>query len=329
MLQCRKSRLQQELLSVGERQGHRAALNNEWKKMRDIIFHDQQAPIRGVTVQRSLCQKLGMCVCTGDKVGRKALLFHKGLVSFARPLFTPKRQRQKPLPDGRMVPVQMTPAQQEQQAVLKGRRAVLDDGCLVFRLQHQSESAAVSEARFVHTSWSNLARRSLGQRADGSRPSTLWLHIGYVNLSTWEMAILPLCADGEPDSEGLQRLVVQSPYAAKDTVSFFSKAVDFDVSWSLQAFEIINDGRELGLDEMCPNWVLVKQMKLESAIFWRGWLQEKSKLLKSTSQQKARNVRHRMLQDLSRSKADFPCWQLQRLSRLSQEKMSKHSPRKP
>ena len=260
------------LLSIGERQEIRTTLQKEWKGMHDMIFHEQQAPLGNVTSQRSMCQKLGMCVCDGS--GHKAFTFHKKLVGVLRPLFTPLRQRKQKQPDGSTKPVEFSAAQKEKQIVLKSRRKVLNDSFLVIRLDHKPSANVIQDAQYVHRSWSALARRSLGQvsTVDKRKVPSLWLHLGYANLSTWEMAVLPLRQDGEPDDQGVQRLIVHDP--AADTVSLFAKSIDFDITWSLQAYSVINDGRMLGLEEMCPNWVLVQEMNLDAVEFWHGWLQE-------------------------------------------------------
>ena len=257
---------------MAERSKMRSMLADKWDSMHNMYLHDEQPALGEVParLKPTPCCQMGLCVCSG--AGLKAKLFHKNLVSFLRPAFTPKRQRRKRQHDGTYKPVPWTPAEKEQQAVLGSHRKLLKEGFIVLRLEHQEDSKL--EAHFLHDSWARLASKALGQsNASSGHAQSIWLHLGYVNYTSWGMGLLQLVEDHERlPCDRWHRLLVQDPYRASDCLACFRAAVDFDLQWAAKVYHILSDCAVLELSEMVPNWVHVVELQsVESFCCWQGW----------------------------------------------------------
>ena len=157
---------------------------------------------------------------------------------------------------------------------------------IVLRLQHPDGSVETGNSSasftnpFMHRSWSEMAARTLGAAVDAAEQAelkTLWLHVGYINLTTWNLSLLSLfpASDSEDCPQGCRKLVVGQPCKAAESISFFSGAVDFNVRWKVTVYTILSDDRILSLPEMVPNWIYVKELQaLPASIFWQGWQTE-------------------------------------------------------
>ena len=266
---------------------------DRWEQMHELYNHDEQRAVQNTVPDETLCRQMGFCVCDG--LGFKALCFHRKLVACLRPQFTPVRRRKKLQPDGTKKIPELPPAEKEKEAVVRGHRKLLQESFIVLRLQHvgyeASAGARPSATNFLHDSWSRMAYKALGLANPQEDPKTLWLHIGHLNLTTWRMAVLPLDEDPEQQDDGSVRLTVQKPsHNAADSVVCFCRSVNLQVRWSVTAFSMISDGRELTLDEMVPNWVLVKKLPaMESACFWQGWeIEEERERAAAAAKQKGK-----------------------------------------
>ena len=146
----------------------------------------------------------------------------------------------------------------------------------MLRLEHKGLSregggGALDVHQVLHQSWSDMALRALGTTDNTDDLNVVWLHVGHVNFTTWNFAILSLSEDGEERADGCVRLVVGQPCKALDSLAFFSGAIDFSLSWDVTVYHLVSDDRVLTLPEMVPNWVLVKELKsIPSACFWQG-----------------------------------------------------------
>ncbi|CAE7782838.1 unnamed protein product [Symbiodinium sp. CCMP2592] len=150
---------------------------------------------------------------------------------------------------------------------------------IVLRLTHTKISADDSAFGFLDRSWSEMALRALGSTAEADDETTMWLHVGHTNLSTWRMAFLELEPDQEPRTDGLQRLNVSRPYKAAESLIHFANGLNFNLSWTVTAFVMVSDDRWLTVPEMVPNWVLVRELEsVPSFCVWQGWELEQEKI---------------------------------------------------
>ena len=293
----RKANFGQVLLSRGQRSDFRANLVTEWERMHELCVHDEQTTIQGDEKTGTVCARLGICVCEG--LGLKALRCHRRLVELLRPQFTPRRKRKK----NTAAPAPMSQLEKDRQTALATHRRLLQEGFIVLRLEHKPEVrfATGSEApfQFLSPAWTNMALRSLGTTAQPDELPTVWIHLGHLNFTTWSMAVLVLEEDPEPRADGLLRLVVKQPYRACDALSCFLECMDFSVSWNVTVYNIVSDDRVLTLQEMVPNWVLVRPLpSISSACFWKGWEVEED-IRKEQEMAKERN-RKRKAQSTSK-----------------------------
>ena len=208
----------QDVLSKGERSQIRAELLQEWQNLNDMFVHEEQEKLESHEQLPSKCAQLGLCVCDG--AGLQCWVYHERLVWFLKPHFTPRRVRRQRDAEGRMVHVELPPAEKQAQSKLKSNRKALEDGFVVVRIRltdSETLPAHIPLCASVHPSWGRLGLESLGYRSVASEASTdcLWLHLGHVNYSTWSMAVLRLEPDGGPDERGYQRLEVPNPPEAR------------------------------------------------------------------------------------------------------------------
>ena len=286
----------QVLLSAKNRSDLRSAVLSKWEQMHELYVHAEQPQDDRATEPPSMCQRWGMCVCSG--LGLKSFRFHSALVKFLKPSFTPRRRSRKKQPDGTFKTVDLPPSEKAQQAVLTTHRLMLREAFIVLRLEHKSVCSATPEGRSpfahrsLHPAWSDLAMRALGSAADASDVKTVWLHVGHVNFTTWNLAVLSLTEDAEERDDGCLRLSVGKPYKAADSLAFFPGTIDFTLNWNVTVFNIVSDDRVVTIPEMVPNWVLVKELKsVPAACFWKGWEIEEE--LAKAAQEKAAKERAR------------------------------------
>ena len=260
---------------MGSRSDLRANLQKGWESMHELYVHEEQPPVKEAPSETTLCSRVGHCVCSG--LGLKALCCHRRLVQFLRPLFTPKRKRKKQ--EGQAKQVELSAAEKAKQELLLTHRKLLTEAFIVLRVAHEGsvEQADGAEAPFqdLGRSWSEMALQALGCTSDPAAQQPLWMHIGHLNLTTWSMAVLPLDLDAEPRHDGLLRLNVKRPYGAADSLTYFTAALDFNLTLNVTAYVIVSDNRVLGLPEMIPDWILVQKLEsIPSSRFWDGWQSE-------------------------------------------------------
>ncbi|CAE7346263.1 unnamed protein product [Symbiodinium microadriaticum] len=182
--------LGEDVLSKGERSQIRAELLQEWQDLNDMFVHEEQEKLESHEQLPSKCAQLGLCVCDG--AGLQCWVYHERLVWFLKPHFTPRRVRRQRDAEGRMVHVELPPAEKQAQSKLKSNRKALEDGFVVVRIRVTDSEALPADIPLcasVHPSWGRLGLESLGYRSVASEASTdcLWLHLGHVNYSTGQM----------------------------------------------------------------------------------------------------------------------------------------------
>ena len=279
----------QELLADGERSRIRARLLEAWEDLHDMRLHDEEPQIQDNSSNMpSLCNQLGFCVCEQGGLGMKSWLFHRRLTVFLKSVFVPRRTKRKQDESGRMVPVDLTPAQQQSQAKLKRQRSLLNDAFIVLKIEASSNHVltdVLPSESFVHSSWMRMALSPLQHG-----PSCLWLHIGHVNFSTWAMGFLKL-HEVDKDENGYTRLSVGDVAEACHSVrAFFQSQQDFDVNWRCSVHQILSNSDILIRDDMCSDWVLVKELAdLPVFEFWQGWLAENAKHREEQKRRSSRN----------------------------------------
>ena len=276
----------QVLLSGKHRLPLRQRLKDMWEKINFLYVHEDQEPIPSTTSSQQLCVQFGMCVCSG--IGLQALSFHKRLTSFLRPFFTPKRRRSKKDPvTGKRIEIELTGAEKQKQVALKAQKQLMDDGFVVIKIEQANNLHADSHFEgfesLMGSSWAKLAADCLQDDGVGCAPSSsahasnkaCWFHCGHVNYNNWFLCLMPLKPVGEPNQAGLQRLEVFDRVKPQMSVHTFAEHFDFDVAWNLKMYTIESATSELSLDEMYPNWVLVREYTSFSACqAWRGWAEE-------------------------------------------------------
>ena len=259
-----------------------------WEKVNFLYVHEDQEPIPSTTSSQQLCVQLGMCVCSG--IGLQALSFHKRLTSFLRPFFTPKRRRSKKDPvTGKRVEIELTGTEKQKQIALKAQKRLMDEGFVVIKIEQANNLHADSFFEgfesLMGSSWAKLAADCLQDDRVACAPSSsahdhasskaCWFYCGHVNYNNWFLCLMPLKPVGEPNQAGLQRLEVFDRVKPQMSVHTFAEHFDFDVAWNLKMYTIESATCELSLDEMYPNWVLVREYtSFPACQAWRGWAEE-------------------------------------------------------
>jgi hypothetical protein len=236
--------------------GLKRKLEERWDQ-RHSMFLDSKVPkvvdTPSKRFMQTQCQKLGICVCQGS--GHEAFCLHQNLVALARPFFAVPKTRK---PKGSKVKVKNVKPQ---------ARRHLDKAYLVLSLTAARKEPA---EQVDDRNWGQLA---VDLTRPAGEPISHWLHVSYVNCSSWHFSVLHLdeANEGKAREDGLHILKVQSP--AKFTTSFeaFSEALDFDCTWTAK-WHIMEIRREpLTAEEMIPNTIEVRQYTgIPPFKVWRG-----------------------------------------------------------
>ncbi|CAE7213542.1 unnamed protein product [Symbiodinium sp. CCMP2592] len=273
-----------DLLSVGEKSTLRASLLDKWQSMCDLILNTDETPFPDASdALPTRCAQLGMCVCASR--GLQAYLFHCRLIFCLKAFFTPKRSRKIRDAAGNMVIKELSQAEQHQQTKLKSNRKLLDDGFVVVCLRPSSRTAAAEEVlphKYMHSSWKALALTAMNVSAEGEAdsPTSLWLHLGHINYTTWALGVLRLDEAGADEARPeYTKLQVPTPQECCHSVRMFEQSgINFSGPWQFTVSMILSNNDELERASMRPDTVLVKQhAEVPNMEFWQGWPAEQAR----------------------------------------------------
>ncbi|CAE7237037.1 unnamed protein product [Symbiodinium sp. CCMP2592] len=274
----------EDLLSVGEKSTLRASLLDKWQSMCDLILNTDETPFPDASdALPTRCAQLGMCVCASR--GLQAYLFHCRLIFCLKAFFTPKRSRKIRDAAGNMVIKELSQAEQHQQTKLKSNRKLLDDGFVVVCLRPSSRTAAAEEVlphKYMHSSWKALALTAMNVSAEGEAdsPTSLWLHLGHINYTTWALGVLRLDEAGADEARPeYTKLQVPTPQECCHSVRMFEQSgINFSGPWQFTVSMILSNNDELERASMRPDTVLVKQhAEVPNMEFWQGWPAEQAR----------------------------------------------------
>ena len=115
--------------------------------------------------------------------------------------------------------------------------------------------------------------------------------VGHINFSTWRYSLIHLDFV-EEHADGIVLQVPPQPahHAVRTSVQFFAENINFEGSWTIQFWTILNDDAILVESEMRADLVECKKdTELEKVVFWEGSEAEKRKRKKTVDKETQRN----------------------------------------
>ena len=262
----------------GQHSGHGYGLltqcDEAWKESHRLFYKSGRRTMdTGAAWKPSLCYALGCCVCSG--AGKDSHHFHSNLVSLLKPyLRVPPQSKASPQCGGAKPKTRAKAAKPE-------ARTLLEKGFLVLRLQadvalHQDENSS-DEAQ--EDFWMTLAATKAqqqdqvgdkGMKTEVPHSKDLWVHVGYVNFSSWHFSVLPLHGPVEDGHGKSVRISVPDPVSFELSVAFFANHIAFARAWKVSVYRFSTD-RSLPLDDMAPGVLTLIELKaIPTMRFWRG-----------------------------------------------------------
>ncbi|CAE7260889.1 unnamed protein product [Symbiodinium sp. CCMP2592] len=105
------------------------------------------------------------------------------------------------------------------------------------------------------------------------RTQTLYLHVGFSNLRTWEFGFLQLEPESGPDAQGELSMVVTLDSKPMRSLAAFAK-LNLQVPILLSWYRLSDADEPLGVLEMLPRRVDIVPLQLPSMRVWKGAIQE-------------------------------------------------------
>ena len=175
-------------------------LSDWWRDKHRVFLEDEQEPAQAQGVFRpKLCCTLNFCICSGR--GRLAWDFHTNVAALLRPHF---RAKKKVKPPGRFL---------------------LDDAALVLRLESSFSPDNV-----------DMIDPFDPEPVDVQPAGAVWLHLSYINLTSFVFTVLPLTWAAE--DQGRHTLLLKPDANFEVDALAWSKRVDFQYRWEMTLFEI-------------------------------------------------------------------------------------------
>jgi hypothetical protein len=248
-------------------------LEEAWKTQHSLLRHATAPELlnqKKDSFRPGLCHSAGMCVCKGS--GEQAHFFEKKLMMLLkRHIMAPRRKNKN------------DPKPSKPRA-----RVLVDKAFLVLKLSVAAHTDAdhdvpVNGGGAAASSWEQLAADCLQAAGHGpvfvdtvDRVDHLWLHISYINFSSFKSSVLEL--HGQPSEDGCLVLKVAHEPVFATMLESLSKHMDFKSRWSASWYSIKSGDRVLREDEMIPGVIEVLPIasaELPSMTVWEGDSHEK------------------------------------------------------
>lgn len=271
------------------------ALDQRWSDMCCMMTQDPAEATTSTTTSLgtdTLCSKLSMCVCHGH--GEESFHCHhqlKTLIkSFLKVVPVPKaKAKQKNQPSH---PLPAAKAKAKALPTKPAARLKAESAFLILRLRVMDIEKDRSQPMFVHQDqpesqpksqmreqWGGAVQRAAAKVSKDlhhlSEPDELFIHIGYMNFSSWHFTGLELERRGEPRQDGGLDLAVSEEPRFWSSLKFVHDRVNLSKQWVLAFFEVRSTSERVSPANMIPGALVVDQLEdLPEVRFWRGSLEE-------------------------------------------------------
>ena len=267
------------------------SLTDQWQKWNGLHL-EADAPssdTRGAYKQSSCCLA-GSCVCQG--VGMEARFLDSNFTSLCcKPFFqTPLKPRAKTSGEGQAAP--------KAKAAKTPHRLLLEDCFLVLRLDEMEfpsmESTDTDSANWQKVVQKTLLRRDVDlspREADLRVSRTEWLHIGFMNFSSWTWCCLRLMAQ-KMHADGSWTLRVPDTAVFFMGFKFCRDHLNFDGVWHATWYKIRSSTEPLLHHDMVPNEIVVEPYTpIPVHRTWAGSAVEKARREEARSRKRAQSQR--------------------------------------
>ena len=275
----------------GHGEGVASMLDSSWSQRCCLTKH-AESPVLDCrhSFKTSACCALCFCVHRGD--GLKAYQFHLKIAKLLKPYFRAVRQKRKRQNE------ETAPADaKKKKPVYPEARKLLDSAMIIMRLSTGSDvvsgnSEAEAEPEPCQGAspapWGSVAQKILCKQGLGTehRPSQEhWLHIGYMNMTTYMFSVMQLLPISPKDNDATGQDVVSlsarvsTGIRAWRSMEFFKQHLDFNLVWHVRLYRILSTDKFLTATEMAPSIVQARVCaEVPELRCWQGWSEEEKAL---------------------------------------------------
>ena len=254
-------------------------LENVLEERSRMYLHEEQVTVdvkNTTDATATPCQTLNFCVC--KEPGQSALFMHNNFAALWKPFIRrPSRKKEDKGQgkgkgkgkDGKKLPKMPKPF----------ARKLLDGAGLVFCFRvHEPTSFQAQSGDVV---WDSIAALIFhGDNDPGAAVVEHWVHVGYMNFSTYRFCGCrlhrcegPVAAAEEAKTGFIHLQLQEEDHDFFHCLEFFA-TLDCELSWTVKAFQIVSNTDTVAL--MIPHFVEVVELKPEhkecpeGILFWKG-----------------------------------------------------------